>query len=83
MEDMPHSASRLALWRSATDGDGFGGRASVRAALDSDLDTLEALEALEALDREAKAGRSVLAGARCSESSSELNGPIQLLESVL
>jgi L-cysteine:1D-myo-inositol 2-amino-2-deoxy-alpha-D-glucopyranoside ligase len=60
MEDMPHSAARLALWHSATEGVGSDGLASVRAALDSDLDTPGALEAL---DREAKAGRSVLAGA--------------------
>jgi L-cysteine:1D-myo-inositol 2-amino-2-deoxy-alpha-D-glucopyranoside ligase len=60
MHDMPHAAARLALWRSAVDGDGSDGLAAVRAALDSDLDTPGALEAL---DGEAKAGRSVLAGA--------------------
>jgi L-cysteine:1D-myo-inositol 2-amino-2-deoxy-alpha-D-glucopyranoside ligase len=62
MEDMPRAAARLALWRSAVDGEGGGaeGLAAVRAALDNDLDTVGALEAL---DREAQAGRSVAAGA--------------------
>jgi L-cysteine:1D-myo-inositol 2-amino-2-deoxy-alpha-D-glucopyranoside ligase len=60
MGDMPHAAARLALWRAAVDGDGSDGLAAVRAALDADLDTPAALEAL---DQEAKAGRSVLAGA--------------------
>jgi L-cysteine:1D-myo-inositol 2-amino-2-deoxy-alpha-D-glucopyranoside ligase len=62
MEDMPAAAARLALWRSAVDGEGDGGEglAAVRAALDDDLDTGGALEAL---DREAQAGRSVAAGA--------------------
>jgi L-cysteine:1D-myo-inositol 2-amino-2-deoxy-alpha-D-glucopyranoside ligase len=60
MGDMPHAAARLALWRSASDGDGGDGLFAVRAALDADLDTPAALEAL---DQEAKAGRSVLAGA--------------------
>ena len=60
MGDMPHAAARLALWRSAVDGDGSDGLSAVRAALDADLDTPAALEAL---DQEAKAGRSVLAGA--------------------
>ena len=61
MGDMPHAAARLALWRAAVDGDGSDGLAAVRAALDADLDTPAALEAL---DQEAKAGRSVLAGAQ-------------------
>jgi L-cysteine:1D-myo-inositol 2-amino-2-deoxy-alpha-D-glucopyranoside ligase len=61
MVDMPHAAARLALWRSAGDGNGADGLSAVRAALDSDLDTPGALEAL---DREAKAGRSVVAGAQ-------------------
>jgi L-cysteine:1D-myo-inositol 2-amino-2-deoxy-alpha-D-glucopyranoside ligase len=62
MEDMPRAAARLALWRSAVDGagDGAAGLEAVRAALDDDLDTVGALEAL---DREAQAGRSVVAGA--------------------
>jgi L-cysteine:1D-myo-inositol 2-amino-2-deoxy-alpha-D-glucopyranoside ligase len=60
MSDMPHAAARLALWRSAMDGDGSDGLSAVRAALDADMDTPAALEVL---DREAKAGRSVLAGA--------------------
>jgi hypothetical protein len=58
--DMPHAATPLELWRSASDGDGKDGLSAVRAALDADLDTPAALEAL---DQEAKAGRSVLAGA--------------------
>ena len=66
-EDMPAAAARLALWRSAPDGDGDGDRvgaaglAAVRAALDDDLDTPAALRAL---DDEATAGRSVADGAR-------------------
>jgi L-cysteine:1D-myo-inositol 2-amino-2-deoxy-alpha-D-glucopyranoside ligase len=56
LEDMPHAAARMALWRSAEDGDGSAGLAAVRAALDSDLNTPAALEAL---DVEARAGRSV------------------------
>ncbi len=60
MDDMPHAAARLALWRSAVEGDGAAGLAEVRAALDDDMDTPGALEAL---DREAKAGRSVQAAA--------------------
>jgi L-cysteine:1D-myo-inositol 2-amino-2-deoxy-alpha-D-glucopyranoside ligase len=61
-EDMPRAAARLALWRSAIDGEGDGtaGLAAVRTVLDEDLDTPGALEAL---DREAQAGRSVAAGA--------------------
>jgi L-cysteine:1D-myo-inositol 2-amino-2-deoxy-alpha-D-glucopyranoside ligase len=67
---MPAAAARLALWRSAPDGDGDGGNrvgdlsaglAAVRAALDDDLDTPAALRAL---DDEATAGRSVADGAR-------------------
>jgi hypothetical protein len=50
----------LALWRSAEGGDGSAGLATVRAALDADLNTPAALEALDA---EARAGRSVLEGA--------------------
>jgi L-cysteine:1D-myo-inositol 2-amino-2-deoxy-alpha-D-glucopyranoside ligase len=60
MDDMPHAAARLALWRSALEGEGDAGLAAVRAALDDDMDTPGALEALDA---EAKAGRSVGAGA--------------------
>jgi L-cysteine:1D-myo-inositol 2-amino-2-deoxy-alpha-D-glucopyranoside ligase len=64
-EDMPAAAARLALWRSAGDGDSAGdgsaGLAAVRAALDDDLDTPAALRAL---DGEATAGRSVADGAR-------------------
>jgi L-cysteine:1D-myo-inositol 2-amino-2-deoxy-alpha-D-glucopyranoside ligase len=60
LEDMPHAAARLALWRSGSEGDGADGLEAVRTALDDDLDTPGALEAL---DREAKAGRSVVAGA--------------------
>jgi L-cysteine:1D-myo-inositol 2-amino-2-deoxy-alpha-D-glucopyranoside ligase len=60
MEDMPHAAARLALWRSAVEGPAGPGLADVRAALDDDLDTPGAIEVL---DREAKAGRSVQAGA--------------------
>jgi L-cysteine:1D-myo-inositol 2-amino-2-deoxy-alpha-D-glucopyranoside ligase len=60
-EDMPAAAARLALWRSARDGDGSAGLAAVRAALDDDLDTPAALRAL---DDEATAGRSVADGAR-------------------
>jgi L-cysteine:1D-myo-inositol 2-amino-2-deoxy-alpha-D-glucopyranoside ligase len=60
LEDMPHAAARLALWRAAKDGDGSAGLAAVRAALDADLNTPAALEAL---DVEARAGRSVLDGA--------------------
>jgi L-cysteine:1D-myo-inositol 2-amino-2-deoxy-alpha-D-glucopyranoside ligase len=62
--DMPTASARLSLWRSSIDGDdgaGETGLAAVRAALDTDLDTLGALEAL---DSEALAGRSVLAGAQ-------------------
>jgi L-cysteine:1D-myo-inositol 2-amino-2-deoxy-alpha-D-glucopyranoside ligase len=58
LKDMPHAASRLALWRSASEGDGSAGLSAVRATLDDDLDTPAALEALDA---EARAGRSVLA----------------------
>jgi len=60
MKDMPHAASRLALWRSASEGDGSAGLSAVRAALDDDLETPGALEVLDA---EARAGRSVFAGA--------------------
>ena len=60
MDDMPHAAARLALWRSAVEGDGAAGLADVRAALDNDMDTPGALEAL---DSEAKAGHSVQAAA--------------------
>ncbi len=60
MDDMPHAAGRLALWRSAVEGGGDAGLAEVRAALDNDMDTPGALEAL---DREAKAGHSVQAAA--------------------
>ena len=59
--DMPAAAARLALWRSAPEGDGSIGLAAVRVALDEDLDTPAALRAL---DEEATAGRSVSAGAR-------------------
>jgi L-cysteine:1D-myo-inositol 2-amino-2-deoxy-alpha-D-glucopyranoside ligase len=61
--DMPEAAARLALWRSACDGDGDGsaGLAALRAALADDLDTPGALRALDA---EASAGRSVADGAR-------------------
>ncbi len=60
MDDMPHAAARLALWRSAVEGDGSSGLADVRAALDNDMDTPGALEVL---DSEAKAGHSVQAAA--------------------
>jgi len=60
LDDMPHAATRLALWRAAHDGDGSAGLSAVRAALDADLDTPGALDAL---DEEAKAGRSVADGA--------------------
>jgi len=60
-EDMPAAAARVALWRSAPDGDGRVGLAAVRAALDDDLDTPGALRAL---DEEAMAGRPVADGAR-------------------
>jgi len=65
-KDMPTASARLSLWRSSIEGDdgdddGATGLAAVRAALDTDLDTLGALEAL---DSEALAGRSVLAGAQ-------------------
>jgi L-cysteine:1D-myo-inositol 2-amino-2-deoxy-alpha-D-glucopyranoside ligase len=61
-EDMPAAAARLALWRSAPDGDG-GDIAldRVRAALDDDLDTPAALGAV---DEEATAGRPVADAAR-------------------
>jgi L-cysteine:1D-myo-inositol 2-amino-2-deoxy-alpha-D-glucopyranoside ligase len=59
--DMPHAAARLGLWRSAPEGDGTEGLfAALRAALDDDLNTVAALESL---DGEARAGRSVRAGA--------------------
>jgi hypothetical protein len=57
---MPRAAARLALWRSAVEGDGEQGLATVRSALDDDLDTPAALKAL---DREAQAGHSVRTGA--------------------
>jgi len=38
-EDMPAAAARLALWRSAPEGEGAAGLSAVRAALDDDLDT--------------------------------------------
>jgi L-cysteine:1D-myo-inositol 2-amino-2-deoxy-alpha-D-glucopyranoside ligase len=57
---MPGAAARLALWRSAPEGDGGAGLAAVRAALDDDLDTPAALRAL---DDEATAGRPVADGA--------------------
>ena len=60
-EDMPAAAARLALWRSAPEGEGAAGLSAVRAALDDDLDTPGALRAL---DEEATAGRAVVAGAR-------------------
>jgi L-cysteine:1D-myo-inositol 2-amino-2-deoxy-alpha-D-glucopyranoside ligase len=60
MEDMPRAVERLALWRSAAEGDGAEGLSAVRSALDDDMDTVGALQAL---DGEARAGRSVLAGA--------------------
>jgi L-cysteine:1D-myo-inositol 2-amino-2-deoxy-alpha-D-glucopyranoside ligase len=59
--DMPAAAARLALWRSAPDGNGAAGLAAVRAALDADLDTPGALRAL---DGEAMGGRPVADGAR-------------------
>jgi L-cysteine:1D-myo-inositol 2-amino-2-deoxy-alpha-D-glucopyranoside ligase len=61
-QDMPAAASRLALWRSASDGDGDGtaGLAEARAALAEDLDTPGALAALDAA---ATAGQSVAEGA--------------------
>jgi len=59
-QDMSDAAARLALWSSASDGDGSAGLDAVRAALDDDLDTPGALAAL---DHEAKAGRRVGAGA--------------------
>ena len=60
-EDMPAAAARLALWSGAPAGDGSTGLATVRAALDDDLDTPGALRAL---DEEASAGRPVAGGAR-------------------
>jgi L-cysteine:1D-myo-inositol 2-amino-2-deoxy-alpha-D-glucopyranoside ligase len=59
-EDMPAAAARLALWRSAPEGNGGPGLAAVREALDDDLDTPAALRAL---DDEATAGRPVADGA--------------------
>jgi L-cysteine:1D-myo-inositol 2-amino-2-deoxy-alpha-D-glucopyranoside ligase len=62
-EDMPRAVRRLQAWRSAgAHDDGSGDRAleEVRSFLDDDLDTPGALGAL---DREAAAGRSVVAGA--------------------
>jgi L-cysteine:1D-myo-inositol 2-amino-2-deoxy-alpha-D-glucopyranoside ligase len=64
--DMPAAASRLALWRSASLGDGASGATgatgldAVRAALAEDLDTPGALAALDAA---ATAGQSVAEGA--------------------
>jgi L-cysteine:1D-myo-inositol 2-amino-2-deoxy-alpha-D-glucopyranoside ligase len=58
--DMPQAMARLNRWRSAVEGDGTDGLASVRAALDDDLDTAAALDAL---DWEARTGRSVIDGA--------------------
>jgi L-cysteine:1D-myo-inositol 2-amino-2-deoxy-alpha-D-glucopyranoside ligase len=58
--DMPAAASRLALWRSAVDGDDKTGLRGVRSALDADMNTVGALEVL---DGEALAGRSVRSGA--------------------
>jgi L-cysteine:1D-myo-inositol 2-amino-2-deoxy-alpha-D-glucopyranoside ligase len=58
--DMPAAVSRLALWRSAREGDGTDGLDEVRAALDEDLDTPSALLALDAV---ARSGRSVDEGA--------------------
>ena len=60
MTDMPEAVARLALWRSAPEGVGAEGLLGVRAALDDDLNTAAALEVL---DGEARAGRSVSAGA--------------------
>jgi L-cysteine:1D-myo-inositol 2-amino-2-deoxy-alpha-D-glucopyranoside ligase len=60
-EDMPAAASRLALWRSAPEGDGSAAADAVREALDEDLDTPAALQAL---DGAAAAGRPVADGAR-------------------
>jgi L-cysteine:1D-myo-inositol 2-amino-2-deoxy-alpha-D-glucopyranoside ligase len=60
-EDMPAAAARLALWSSAPSGDGFDALATVRAALDEDLDTPAALQAL---DDAATAGLPVADGAR-------------------
>jgi hypothetical protein len=57
---MPAAATRLALWRSASGGDGSAGLEAARAALAEDLDTPGALAVLDA---EATAGRSVAAGA--------------------
>jgi L-cysteine:1D-myo-inositol 2-amino-2-deoxy-alpha-D-glucopyranoside ligase len=62
-EDMPRAVRRLQAWRSAgAHDDGSGDRAleEVRSFLDDDLDTPGALGAL---DREAAAGRPVVAGA--------------------
>lgn len=62
LKDMPAATGRLALWRTAATAgdDGAAGLRAVRAALDADLDTVGALEAL---DDEARAGRTVRAGA--------------------
>ena len=58
--DMPAAAARLALWRSASGGDGAAGLDAVRVALAEDLDTPGALAALDAA---ATAGQSVTEGA--------------------
>ena len=55
---MPAAAERLARWEAAGEGD--GGLAEVRAALDDDLDTPAAVRALDAA---ALAGQGVSAGA--------------------
>jgi L-cysteine:1D-myo-inositol 2-amino-2-deoxy-alpha-D-glucopyranoside ligase len=58
--DMPAAAARLALWRSASGGDGAAGLDAVRAARADDLDTPGALAALDAA---ATSGQSVAEGA--------------------
>ncbi len=46
-EDLERAVNRLALWRSATGGNGEGALEQVRAALDNDLDTRAALVAMD------------------------------------
>ena len=69
-EDMPAAAARLALWRSAPDGDGDA-RGLAGACGPRSTTTWTRRRALRALDDEATAGRPVAAGARCSASTSE------------